>query len=537
MKAILQAPVDLFWNGGIGTYVKAERETNADVGDKANDAIRVNGSAVRARVIGEGGNLGCTQLGRIEYAQSGGPAGTGGWINTDAIDNSAGVDTSDHEVNIKILLNQVVADGDMTVKQRNQLLAEMTDEVGALVLRNNYAQNVVLANAVAQAQSMVNVHSRMINRLEADGLLDRAIEFLPTERQIRERQQAGFGLTQPELSVLLAYTKITLADELLATGLPDDPYFRDTLHLYFPSALRERFPDAIDQHALRREIITTLIVNDTINRGGCTFAFRLREETGATYEEIARTHIAARAVFGLEKIWDEVESLDNQVQADVQTRMRLHSRRLVERATRWLLNNRRQPLDIAATIAFFQDRVDQVWSSLPKPLRGEDLAWFEKIQAELSAAGVPDALATRVAGLSSAFPTLDITDVADRSGKDVHEVADLYYDLGDRLGITHLLDRILELPRTDRWSSMARAAIREDLFVAHAALTADVLACGPDGATAEERYTAWAELNGPLLTRARTTLDDIRGSDTYELSSLSVAMRVIRTLLRAGSLR
>ncbi|MDH6135292.1 glutamate dehydrogenase [Kitasatospora sp. MAA4] len=537
MKAILQAPVDLFWNGGIGTYIKAERETNADVGDKANDAIRVNGGQVRARVIGEGGNLGCTQLGRIEYAQVGGPEQTGGWINTDAIDNSAGVDTSDHEVNIKILLNQVVAEGDMTVKQRNVLLAEMTEEVGHLVLRNNYAQNVVLANAVAQAHSMVNVHSRMLNRLEADGLLDRGIEFLPTERQIRERQQNGHGLTQPELSVLLAYTKITLADELLATGLPDDPYFHSTLHEYFPSALRERFAEAIDGHALRREIITTLIVNDTVNRGGCTFAFRLREETGATYEEIARTHTAARAVFGLETIWDQVEGFDNQVPSEVLTRVRLHSRRLVERATRWMLNNRRQPLDIAATIAFFKERVDQVWSSLPKPLRGEDAAWFEKIYGELVEAGVPVALATRVAGLSSAFPTLDITEVADRSGKDVTEVSDLYYDLADRLGITHLLDRIIELPRTDRWSSMARAAIREDLFAAHAVLTADILACGPEGATAEERYNAWAELNGTLLTRAATTLSDIRGSDTYELSSLSVAMRVIRTLLRTGSMR
>ncbi|GJF30086.1 NAD-glutamate dehydrogenase [Kitasatospora sp. NE20-6] len=534
MKAILQAPVDLFWNGGIGTYVKASTETNAEVGDKANDAIRVNGSDVRARVIGEGGNLGCTQLGRIEFAATGGPEQTGGWINTDAIDNSAGVDTSDHEVNIKILLNQVVADGDMTVKQRNVLLAEMTDEVGHLVLRNNYAQNVVLANAVAQAPSMVNVHARMINRLEAAGQLDRALEFLPAEKLIRDRQQAGRGLSQPELSVLLAYTKITLADELLATGLPDDPYFRAALHQYFPTALRTRFADAIDHHPLRREIITTLIVNDTINRGGCTFAFRLREETGATMEEIARTHAAARAVFGLEQLWDEVEALDTRVTARVQTKMRLHVRRLVERATRWMLNNRRQPLDIAGTIAFFHDRVNQVWDSLPKPLRGEDAVWFESIHRELAAAGVPDDLATRIAGLSSAFPTLDIVGVADRSEADVMEVAELYYDLADRLQITHLLDRIIELPRTDRWSSMARAAIREDLFAAHSALTADVLACGPEGSSPEDRYQAWAELNGTLLTRARTTLDDIRGSDTYELSSLSVAMRVIRTLLRAG---
>ncbi|WP_030459592.1 NAD-glutamate dehydrogenase [Kitasatospora sp. NRRL B-11411] len=533
MKAILQAPVDLFWNGGIGTYVKASAETNAEVGDKANDAIRVNGGDVRARVIGEGGNLGCTQLGRIEFASTGGPQGNGGWIDTDAIDNSAGVDTSDHEVNIKILLNQVVADGDMTVKQRNALLAEMTDEVGHLVLRNNYAQNVVLANAVAQAASMVNVHSRMINRLESNGQLDRALEYLPTEKQIRDRQQAGRGLSQPELSVLLAYTKITLADELLATDLPDDPYFRDVLHAYFPSALRARFAEQIDHHPLRREIITTLIVNDTINRGGCTFAFRLREETGATMEEIARTHAAARAVFGLEQIWDQVERLDNQVAARVQTKMRLHSRRLVERATRWMLNNR-QPLDIADTIAFFHDRVNQVWDALPKPLTGEDLAWFESVHQELSAAGVPDELATRIAGLSSAFPTLDIVGVADRSDTEVMEVAELYYDLGDRLQISHLLDRVIDLPRTDRWSSMARAAIREDLFAAHSALTADVLAAGPAGSSPEERYTAWAALNGTLLSRARTTLDDIRGSDNYELSSLSVAMRVIRTLLRNG---
>ncbi|MGW4383067.1 NAD-glutamate dehydrogenase [Kitasatospora sp. NPDC004531] len=534
MKAILQAPVDLFWNGGIGTYVKASTETNAEVGDKANDAIRVNGGDVRARVIGEGGNLGCTQLGRIEFASTGGPQGNGGWINTDAIDNSAGVDTSDHEVNIKILLNQVVADGDMTVKQRNALLAEMTDEVGHLVLRNNYAQNVVLANAVAQAASMVNVHARMINRLESNGQLDRALEYLPTDKQIRERQQAGRGLSQPELSVLLAYTKITLADELLATELPDDPYFRDVLHAYFPSALRARFAEQIDNHPLRREIITTLIVNDTINRGGCTFAFRLREETGATMEEIARTHAAARAVFGLEQIWDTVEGLDNRVAARIQTKMRLHARRLVERATRWMLGNRRQPLDIAGTIAFFHDRVNQVWDSLPKPLRGEDLAWFQSVHQELAAAGVPDDLATRIAGLSSAFPTLDIVGVADRSDADVMEVAELYYDLGDRLQISHLLDRIIELPRTDRWSSMARAAIREDLFAAHAALTADVLAAGPAGSSPEERYTEWADLNSTLLGRARTTLDDIRGSDNYELSSLSVAMRVIRTLLRAG---
>ena len=537
MKAILLAPVDLLWNGGIGTYVKASTETNAVVGDKANDAIRVDGGALRARVVGEGGNLGCTQLGRIEFATSGGPDGDGGKINTDAIDNSAGVDTSDHEVNIKVLLNRVVADGDMTLKQRNVLLAEMTEQVGALVLRDNYAQNTALANAVAQAPGMLNVHARMMRRLEADGHLDRALEFLPNNRQIRERQQAGRGLTQPEMAVLLAYVKITLADELLSTDLPDDPYFRTSLHQYFPSALSGRFPEAIDNHALSREIITTVLVNQTINQGGCTFAFRLREETGATMDEIARSHTAVRAIFNLEGIWDEIETLDNGVPAEVQTKMRLHSRRLVERATRWLLNNRRQPLDIAATIEVFHDRCHQVWAQLPKLLRGADLEWFQGIYDELTEAGVPDALATRCAGLSSAFPTLDIVEVADRVGADVLDVADLYYDLGDRLGITHLLDRIIELPRTDRWQSMARAAIREDLFAAHAALTADVLAAGEPGDGPEQRFKAWENCNAVLINRARVTLADIRDSETHDLAGLSVAMRVIRTLLRTGSMR
>jgi glutamate dehydrogenase len=537
MKAILQSEVDLLWNGGIGTYVKASTENNAEVGDKANDAIRVDGAELRVKVLGEGGNLGATQLGRIEFASVGGPDGTGGAVNTDAIDNSAGVDTSDHEVNIKILLNRVVNDGDLTVKQRNALLAEMTDDIGAHVLENNYAQNVALANALAQAPSMLDVHSRMMRRLVADGHLNRALEFLPNGSQIRERAAAGRGLTQPELSVLLAYTKITLADEILATDLPDDAYVQGGLQRYFPEQLQQRFAEQIDAHALSREIITTVLVNETINRGGCTFAFRLKEETGATYEEIIRSHTAARAIFDLEGIWAEIAGLDNQVPADVQTRMRLHSRRLVERATRWLLNNRRQPLDIAETIKVFRERCNEVWSLLPEPLRGSDREWFDDVHAELVEAGVPAELALRVAGLSSVFPTLDIVEVADRTKQDVGTVAEVYYDLADRLQITRLLDRIIELPRGDRWQSMARAAIREDLFAAHALLTADLLGHGEPGATPEQRFHAWVDTNATLVNRATTTLDDIRSAEAYDLANLSVAMRVIRTLLRTGSMR
>ncbi|MER8220203.1 NAD-glutamate dehydrogenase [Streptomyces sp. NPDC094143] len=529
MKAILQAPVDLLWNGGIGTYVKSSAESNADVGDKANDAIRVDGKDLRVKVVGEGGNLGLTQLGRIEFALH------GGRINTDAIDNSAGVDTSDHEVNIKILLNGLVADGDMTVKQRNKLLADMTDEVGRLVLRNNYAQNTAIANALAQSGAMLHAQQRFMKHLVREGHLDRALEFLPSDRQIRERLAQGQGLTGPETAVLMAYTKITVAEELLHTSLPDDPYLSTLLHAYFPKELREQFPEHLVSHPLRREITTTVLVNDTVNTGGTTYLHRLREETGASLEEIVRAQTAARAIFRQYPVWDAVESLDNRVEAEVQTRIRLHSRRLVERGTRWLLNNRPQPLQLAETVDFFADRVEQVWSQLPKLLRGADLEWYQKIYDELTGAGVPDELATRVAGFSSAFPTLDIVSVADRMGREPLDVAEVYYDLADRLRITQLMDRIIELPRADRWQSMARAAIREDLYAAHAALTADVLAVGDGTSTPEQRYKAWEEKNAAILGRARTTLEEIQGSDAFDLANLSVAMRTMRTLLRTHS--
>ncbi|MEV7996477.1 NAD-glutamate dehydrogenase [Streptomyces sp. NPDC086077] len=529
MRAILKAPVDLLWNGGIGTYVKASTETHADVGDKANDAIRVDGKDLRVKVVGEGGNLGLTQLGRIEFALH------GGRINTDAIDNSAGVDTSDHEVNIKILLNSLVTDGDMTVKQRNRLLAEMTGEVGHLVLRNNYAQNTAISNALAQSKDMLHAQQRFMRHLVREGHLDRALEFLPADRQIRERLAQGQGLTSPETAVLLAYTKITVAEELLHTSLPDDPYLHGLLYAYFPSALREQFPQHIESHPLRREITTTVLVNDTVNTGGTTYLHRLREETGASLEEIVRAQTAARAIFRSASVWDGVEALDNKVDATVQTRIRLHSRRLVERGTRWLLNNRPQPLQLAETVDFFAERVEHVWAQLPKLMRGADLEWWQKIYDELTDAGVPEELATPVAGFSSAFPTLDIVSVADRMGKEPLDVAEVYYDLADRLGISQLMDRIIELPRADRWQSMARAAIREDLYAAHAAVTADVLAVGNGTATPEQRFKVWEQKNAAILGRARTTLEEIQGSDAFDLANLSVAMRTMRTLLRTHS--
>jgi glutamate dehydrogenase len=535
MRAVLLAPVDLFWNGGIGTYVKAASESNADVGDKANDAIRVNGADLRARVVGEGGNLGFTQLGRIEFALQG-SGGAGGRICTDAIDNSAGVDTSDHEVNIKILLDQAVAAGELGAHERESLLASMTDEVGRLVLVDNYGQNVALASAQAQAASLLNVHVRYLRKLVADGRLNRELEFLPGERTLNERRQAGLGLTQPELSVLLAYTKITLEDELLASELPDDPFLKADLFHYFPTALRERFRARIEAHPLRREIITTQVVNGLVNNAGTSFVFRMREETGASAEEIARAHTVARAVFDLHSFWGSVDALDNQVAAAVQVKMRLAARRLAERGARWFLINRRHPLDIAAQVEAFSKGVAEVVAQLPKLLKGADLDQLTAAKHELLESGVPEDLAARTAAVSAAYSALDIVEVAWDSGRAPVEVAECYFDIVDRLRIGALRDRITALPRTDRWQAMARAAVREELYTAQAALTFEVLAAAPGETDPDARFATWVEKNRAAVDRAQSVLEEIATADTFDLAILSVALRVLRTMLRTGSL-
>ncbi len=550
MRAVLLAPVDLFWNGGIGTYVKSSAESNADVGDKSNDAIRVNGADLRVKVVGEGGNLGFTQLGRIEFALSG-AGGSGGRICTDAIDNSAGVDTSDHEVNIKILLDQAVAAGELDAKDRAPLLAEMTDEVAHLVLADNYGQNVALARSVAQAPSLLNVHVRYLRKLVADGHLNRELEFLPGERLLTERRQAGLGLTQPELCVLLAYTKITLEDELIASDLPEDPFLKSELFGYFPAPLRERFHGQIEAHPLRREIITTQVVNNLVNNAGTTFVFRMREETGASAEEIARAHTVARAVFDLESYWTGINALDNVVPAALQTQMGLAGRRLTERGARWFLMNRRHPLDIAAQVEAFRAGVGEVVSQLPKLLKGSDLDQLMAEKAELTAAGIPEELAARAASVFAAYSALDIVEVAWDSGRAPVEVAECYFDLMDRLRIGELRDRITALPRTDRWQSMARSAMREELYSIQAGLTFDVLAATPvkarefaagaglgaeSQADADERFAAWVEKNRMAVDRARSVIEEIFTADTYDLAILSVALRTLRTMLRTGSL-
>ncbi|SEF95122.1 glutamate dehydrogenase [Thermomonospora echinospora] len=536
IHAVLCAPVDLLWNGGIGTYVKASAENHADVGDKANDALRADATELRCKVIGEGGNLGLTQLARIEYALHGGPDGRGGLVNTDFIDNSAGVDTSDHEVNIKILLDQAVRDGELTRDQRDALLDAMTDEVAELVLWDNYAQNVVLAAARRQAPSMLHVHGRHLRKLERDGSLKRRLEFLPDDKALAERRQAGYGLTGPEFAVLLAYAKLTLGDELIASDLPDDPYLRSWLVDYFPTPLRERFRAHMDRHPLRREIIATRVVNDLVNNSGTTFTFRINEETGASSPDIARAYLVAREVFDMPRFWRQVESLSYQVDESTQVKMLLEARKLTERGTRWLLRNRRQPFGITDNIEFFAGGARALTGQLPKLLAGLDLAGFEQRRNGFAERGVPDELAEQAAMMVPAYSTFDLVEIAHDTGREVDEVAEVYFDLAERLQLARLRERIIALPRVDRWKTMARAALRDDLYVAHAALTRDVLVSTEQGLRPEERLVGWADKNQNAVTRAQHTLGEIWESDNFDLATLSVALGAIRNLVTASTL-
>jgi glutamate dehydrogenase len=524
IKAVLRAPVDLLFNGGIGTYVKAHTEGHSDVGDKANDALRVDGNELRARVVVEGGNLGLTQPGRIEYARE------GGHINTDAIDNSAGVDTSDHEVNIKVLLDGVVRTGELTVGARNALLAEMTDEVAALVLRDNYRQNRALANAGAQSAGMVDVHTRFIQDLEREGLLDLSVEQLPDEEALAERSRSGNGLTSPELAVLLAYAKISIEDELLRSSVPDDADFGPALERYFPAPLQARYHAETHAHPLRREIVATVLVNAMVNRAGSTFAFRLAQETGASSADIVRAHEVAWRVFDQESLWRAVERLDNEVPAETQTEMYLESRKLVERASRWFLRNRRRPLPVASTIEFFRDRVGRVAAVLPDALLGGEREWLEQETAVLASRGVPAEIARRVATLESLYTALDITDLAEQSGRDVEYVTAVYATVGDHLHVDWLRDRIVDLPRDDRWQALARLALREDAYGEHRAVTAALLAGTDPGFDAETAFKVWAAGNRPRVDRVLAILDDIRAHGVFDISTLSVALRELRSL-------
>ncbi|MFF0656978.1 NAD-glutamate dehydrogenase [Micromonospora tulbaghiae] len=526
MKAILTAPVDLFWNGGIGTYVKASSQTNAEVGDKSNDAIRVDGKGLRCRVVGEGGNLGFTQHGRIEYAS------TGGRIYTDFIDNAAGVDCSDHEVNIKILLNTAVADGELDRPERDELLAQMTDEVADLVLRDNYDQARALNNAQAQAASLLPVHRRMISELERSGALDRALEALPSDEELAVRTESG--LTAPEFAVLLAYVKIVLEREIVGEGLADEEWTTDVLVNYFPTPLRQRFADRMGRHRLRRDIVTTVLVNEAINRGGISFVFRVVEETAASAADVLRAYVVVREVFGLRDLWDAVEALDNKVSPELQTAVYLDTRRLLDRAVRWLVTNRRSPIDVPAEIARLRDGVARLLPDLEHRFWGTEREAIAAHIESLVGRGLPRDLAEQATRLMYSFGLLDIVETAQATGRDVSEVASVYFVLSDRFRVDALLSKISLLPREDRWQTLARMALRYDLYAALAALTAEVLGSTREDVPPVERVQEWEQANATSIHRAHRAMGEFDESRA-DLSALSVLLRQIRTLVRTSA--
>jgi glutamate dehydrogenase len=526
MKGILKAPADLLFFGGIGNYIKASSETHAECGDRANDAIRVNGQEIRAKVVGEGANLGATQRGRVEYGQAG-AGGKGGRINTDAIDNSAGVDTSDHEVNIKILVGDVVARGDMTLKQRDALLVKMTDEVAELVLRDNYLQTQALSLAERDGVAGVDRLQRLIRAQEKSGRLNRAIEFLPDDEEIAQRQAAGRGLTRPELAVMLAYAKMALYDELLASDLPDDEPLAADLEEYFPKPLRKNYEDAIKRHRLRREIIATAVTNAMINRAGIVFVNDMRERTSATSPEITRAYTVAQQVFGLRKLWGEIEALDNQVPAAAQARMLAATMQLIERATLWLLRNGGGPIDIAAAIKRFEPGAKQLQAAMSGVLDAARVGESAKVAQGLVADGVPAKLAETVSYLDDMVAALDIVRIAEAVKSPVADVARLYFAVGARLGLDWLRTAAGKIKIETPWQKRAVEAVYDDLSLQQGEIARRAV---NGGKGTEVAMSAWMESNKTNLARIDGLMTELKAAPVVDLAALTVAGRELRAL-------
>ena len=528
INAILRSPSQLLWNGGIGTYVKASTQTNVDVGDKANDAIRINGNDLRVQVVGEGGNLGMTQLGRVEAARN------GVRLNTDAIDNSAGVDTSDHEVNIKILLAPSVERGELTLPERDELLKEMTDAVGEHVLRDNFDQNIVLSNARAVAPRLITVHQRMIRELERQGTLDRAIEYLPDDEELNTRRIAGEGLTSPELAVLLAYSKIELTKILNESTLGSDSWCDQLVLDYFPTELRAKYRDQILAHPLRSEIANTVIANKLVNIGGTTFVFRAIEETGATPVEVVMAALSAIEIFGIDTSWEWINELPAEVPVSAQISLYLEIRRLLDRAVRWFLQNRGSGINIAAEIDQYGAPLKEYAPSVAGALKGHEADRFTRMLNDFTDLGAPEKLARRAADGLYVFSLLDITEIATRTNVSMPDVIDLYYTLSEQFEIDRLLIKISELPRGDRWTALARQAVRTDLYTVLAELTQKVLEATDPGTT-QARLHQWESSRVEGIARTRSTLDEIFVSEDIDLATLSVALRVLRNLVAQAS--
>ena len=516
ISALLRAPVDLLYNGGIGTYVKASSESNLEVGDRANDGLRINGNELRCKVVGEGGNLGFTQLARVEAAFA------GVRIHTDAIDNSAGVDTSDHEVNIKILVGLAIADQTLTLPQRNELLPTMTDEVAALVLRDNYFQTQALSIGRFLAPKLLDQQTRFMRFLEKTGRLDRGVEFLPSDEEIALRKARVLGLTTPEQAVLLAYSKMWLSDEFVASTLPEDPWIATALYRYFPAALREQFGAYIPRHPLHREIVATHVVNSMVNRVGPSFVHQLSELTGATAAQVVKAYLLAREVFDSVDLWQGIEALDNRVANQVQSEMIVEWRWLIHRATAWLLRSRHlnEPAGtgearLAPAVAVLRKRLE--------PQAGEGARAKGWIQA-----GVPAALAMQVGAADRLFSALDVAEVAEAARCDLPTTSEVHFATGERLGLERLRQHIDSLPADTHWQSLAKVALADDLADMQRSISLDVVS-GSQG-NASERLAAWEDRSAAAIARAKRLLAELAEAPSTDLAMLSVALRELRQL-------
>ena len=516
LHALLQAPVDMIYNGGIGTYVKSSLENHAQVGDKASDAYRVDGKQLRCKVLVEGGNLGCTQLGRIEFAQA------GGLIYTDAIDNSAGVDCSDHEVNIKILLDRVVEAGDLTLKQRNDLLASMTDEVGHLVLADNYYQTQALDVACHRPMYVLAGQQRLIQWLEGAGRLNRAIEFLPTDEEIARRRALRQGLTAPENAVVLAYAKMSVFDDLLASNLPDDPYFTRVLNAYFPKALSAKFPSAIDQHPLKREIIATFVANTVVNRTGGTFVNFLAAEAAASTAEVVRAYTLAREIFDLEPLWDQIDVLDGRVANSLQLDLLCKLIAIAQRASRWMLRSRFKESDLPTLIARYQPGARELRMHLESWLPVSAVNSWQQATEELVLAGVASDLAKDLSALEFIFPALDLVDLAAQANTSLALAAQTYFGVDSALGLRAWRAQINRLPTETLWQTQARGSARDDVYAIASQISQSVL-------LRFDNVTAWSNTNSVSIGRLCRLLETISAQGA-DLAPVSVALRELRHL-------
>ncbi len=525
LRAILKAPVELLWNGGIGVYVKAASESHDACGDRANNALRVNGGELRCRIVGEGGNLGMTQRGRIEFAQA------GGLLNTDFIDNSAGVDTSDHEVNIKILLNTAIELGQLTLEQRDELLVAMTDEVERLVLFDNYRQN--LAISLMQELSIPRLGSKQhfVRTLEQQGLLDRGLEFLPTDAEFEERKAKGQGLSRPELSILLSYSKIVLFKQLLESDVPEDAYLSKELQIYFPTPLRERFASTMEKHRLRREIIATQVTNSIVNRMGSTFIMRMAEDTGKSAGEIAKAFTIAREVVRAREWWAEMDSCAG-VPETVYLEVTLGIWNLLRNLTRWLLQLPVTKLEIAASVERFAPGFEQLVAALDEVLPESYRLRYREKETELAAAGYPQSMARRISALGALNAAFDIIDLARERNVAVVEAARVYFDIGEALHLKWFADAIETLPVRGRWHANARGVLRDELFAQRRALAAQLLQ-QPKPAQGG-RVQAWLTAADSMLTFTLSMFNELRAQKSLDYPTISVAVRRLAQLVAVG---